>query len=81
MREFVQGWRLKWFYLTDSSVDGCDTCLPRFVDVLEVVSKKSWRNIMTVKEKSIADKLFEKVLQIKESEGQTMIGPKKLLCS
>jgi hypothetical protein len=65
---------LKWFYLKDSLVAGHDTCLPKFVDVLEAVPKKSWRNILTAKEKLVADKLFEKVLQIKESDGQTMIG-------
>jgi hypothetical protein len=65
---------LKWFYLKDSSIAGCDACLPKFADVLEDVPKKSWRNILTTEEKSVADKLFEKVLRIKESDGQTMIG-------
>jgi hypothetical protein len=74
MRESVQGWRLKWFYLKDSSLAGRDTCLPKFVEVLEAVSKKSWRNILTAEERSVADKLFEKVLQIKESDGHMMIG-------
>jgi hypothetical protein len=72
MRESVQGWRLKWFYLKDSSA--ASTCLPKFVDVLESVLKKSWKNILTSKEKTVADKLFERVLQIKESDGQTMMG-------
>jgi hypothetical protein len=38
------------------------------------VPKKSWKNILTAKEKIVADELFEKVLQIKESDGRTMIG-------
>jgi hypothetical protein len=65
---------LKWFYLKDLSVAKSDTCLPQFIDVLEAVPKKSWRNVLTAKEKPVADKLFEKVLQIKEFDGQTMIG-------
>jgi hypothetical protein len=73
MRESVQGWRLKWFYLRDTSTTGHNMCLPKFVDILEVVPKKSWKNIITAEEKSVADKLFERVLQIMESDGQTMI--------
>jgi hypothetical protein len=74
MREPVQGWRLKWFYLRDPSIAGRNTCLPKFVDVPEAVHNKSRKNILTAEEKSVADKLFERVLQIKESDGQTMIG-------
>jgi hypothetical protein len=37
MRESVQGWRLKWFYLRDPSTAGPNTCLPKFVDVLEAM--------------------------------------------
>jgi hypothetical protein len=73
MRESVQGWRLKWFYLRDPSKAGRNTCLAKFVDVLEAVPKKSWKNILTSEEKSVADKLFERVLQIKVSDGQMMI--------
>jgi hypothetical protein len=62
MREYVQGWRLKWFYLKDSCVAGRDTCLQKFVDILEEVPKKSWKNILTAEEKTVADKLFEKGL-------------------
>jgi hypothetical protein len=39
MRESVQGWRLKWFYLKDTSA--AKMRLPKFVDVLQVVLKKS----------------------------------------
>ncbi|KAK1661073.1 hypothetical protein QYE76_049232 [Lolium multiflorum] len=39
MRESVQGWRFKWFYLKDSSA--ANMCLPKFVDVLEAAPKKS----------------------------------------
>ena len=74
MRESVQGWRLKWFYLRDPSTPGCNTCLPKFVDVLEATPKKSWRNILTAEEKITADKLYDRVLKIKDADGQTMIG-------
>jgi hypothetical protein len=74
MRESVQGWRLKWFYLRDPSTPGCNTCLPKFVDVLESVPKKSWRNILTAEERITADKLYDRILEIKNADGQTMIG-------
>ncbi|KAK1677023.1 hypothetical protein QYE76_037871 [Lolium multiflorum] len=72
MRESVQGWRLKWFYIRDSSAT--DIQLPPFTDVLEAVPKKSWKNILSPDERPTVDRLFERFLRIKESEGQTMIG-------
>jgi hypothetical protein len=72
MRESVQGWRLKWFYIRDSSA--IDTQLPQFTDVLEAVPKKSWKNILSPDERPTVDRLFERFLRIKESDGQTMIG-------
>jgi hypothetical protein len=72
MRESVQGWRLKWFYIKDSSVSKMR--LPKFADVLEVVPKKSWKNILSPEEKPAVDRLFNKVLRIKESDGYTMMG-------
>ncbi|KAK1698021.1 hypothetical protein QYE76_014718 [Lolium multiflorum] len=74
MRESVQGCRLKWFYLKYSSAT--NMCLPKFVDVLEAVPKKSWKNILTSEEKPVVDKLFDRIIRIKESDGQTMMGTK-----
>jgi hypothetical protein len=74
MRESVQGWRLKWFYLKDSSA--AKMRLSKFVDVPEVVPKKSWKNILTPEEKPVVDRLFDRILRIKESDDQTMMGTK-----
>jgi hypothetical protein len=72
MRESVQGWRLKWFYVKDSSTT--DSQLPCFVDVLEAKPKDSWKNTLSPDERTTADELFAKFLRIKEADGQTMIG-------
>jgi hypothetical protein len=48
--------------------------LPKFVDVLEAVPRKSWKNILSPEEKPAVDRLFDKILRIKESDGQTMMG-------
>jgi hypothetical protein len=53
---------------------GHNSGLPRFIDVLEAMPKKSWRNILTAEEKVIADDLYEKVLDVKNVGEQTMIG-------
>jgi hypothetical protein len=74
MRESVQGWRSKWFYLRDHPASGHRSNLPPFEDVLEAVPKKSWQNALTAEEKAIDDKLYEKVLDLKNAEGQTMCG-------
>jgi hypothetical protein len=72
MKESVQGWRLTWFYIRDSPTT--DSQLPQFPDVPEAELKKSWKNILSPDEKPTVDRLFERFLQIKESDGQTMIG-------
>jgi hypothetical protein len=72
MKESMQGWRLKWFYIRDSST--ADSQLPQFSDVLEAKPKKSWKNILSPDEKPTVNKLFDRFLRIKESDGQTMIG-------
>jgi hypothetical protein len=72
MRESIQGWRFKWFYINDSPV--AEMRLPRFIDVPEAVPKRSWKNILSPEEKLAADKLFDRILRIKETDGQTMMG-------
>jgi hypothetical protein len=74
MRESVQGLRSKWFYLRDHPASGHYSNLPAFEDVLEAVPKKSWHNTLTAEEKVIADKLYEKVLDLKNAGGQTVCG-------
>ncbi|KAK1613246.1 hypothetical protein QYE76_036919 [Lolium multiflorum] len=72
MRESVQGWRLKWFYVKDSLTT--ESQLPCFADVLEAKPKDSWKNILSPDERAATDELFAKFLRIKEADGQTMIG-------
>jgi hypothetical protein len=38
------------------------------------VPRRSWKNIVSPEEKPTVEKLFERVLRIKVSDGQTMIG-------
>ncbi|KAK1696045.1 hypothetical protein QYE76_012742 [Lolium multiflorum] len=75
MKEFVQGWRSKWFYLRDRPASGHRSDLPKFTDVLEATPKKSWQNILTAKEKPVADDFYKKVLDMKNVGGHTMIAP------
>jgi hypothetical protein len=42
--------------------------------LLEATPKKSWRNILTAEEKTTADKLYDRILEIKDADGQIMIG-------
>jgi hypothetical protein len=72
MRDSVQGWRLKWFYIRDSPT--AELQLPRFSDVLEAKPKQSWKNTLSPDEKPAVDRLFARFLRIKEADGQTMIG-------
>jgi hypothetical protein len=74
MIDSVQGWRSKWFYLRDRPASGHRSDLPRFTDVLEATPKKSWQNDLTAEETMIVDDFYEKVLDMKNASGQTMIG-------
>ncbi|KAK1650719.1 hypothetical protein QYE76_068524 [Lolium multiflorum] len=72
MKESVQGWRHKWFYLRDTPMSGRRSNLPPFKDVLVAQPKKSWRNTLSPEESAIADKLFEQVVDLKNAGGLTM---------
>ncbi|KAK1632464.1 hypothetical protein QYE76_006779 [Lolium multiflorum] len=74
MKESVQGWRNKWFYLRDPLVHGRRSNLPPFKDVLIAQPKKSWQNALSPEERAIADKLFDQVVVLKNTGGLTMCG-------
>ncbi|KAK1603731.1 hypothetical protein QYE76_027404 [Lolium multiflorum] len=74
MKESVQGWRNKWFYLRDPVVPGRRSNLPPFDDVLVAHKKKSWNNALSPEEKATADGLFKQIVILKNSGGMTMRG-------
>ncbi|KAK1630611.1 hypothetical protein QYE76_004926 [Lolium multiflorum] len=74
MKESVQGWRNKWFYLRDPAVSGQHPNLPPFEDKLVAKPKKSWQNALSPEERVIADKLFDQVVTLKNTGGLTMCG-------
>jgi hypothetical protein len=78
MRESVQGWRQKWFYLRDVPTSGHQSNLQPFEDVLTTVPKKSWQNTLTSEESEVADQLYEKILDLKSAGGQMMCGTEVL---
>ncbi|KAK1641667.1 hypothetical protein QYE76_059472 [Lolium multiflorum] len=74
MKESVQGWRNKWFYLRDPSVSGRCSNLPPFEDKLIAKPKKSWQNTLSPDEKLTADRLFDQIVALKNTGGLTMCG-------
>ena len=74
MKESVQGWRNKWFYLRDPVVSGWRSNLPPFEDVLVAHQKKSWRNALSPEQRVTADRLFDQVVVLKNTGGLTMCG-------
>ncbi|KAK1611081.1 hypothetical protein QYE76_034754 [Lolium multiflorum] len=62
MKESVQGWRNKWFYLRDPAVPGRRSNLPLF------------DNALSPEEKATADELFEQIVTLKNTGGLTMCG-------
>jgi hypothetical protein len=74
MKESVQGWRNKWFYLRDPLVPGRRLNLPPFEDRLIAKPKKSWQNILSPEERLTADRLFDQIVILKNTGGLTMCG-------
>ncbi|KAK1645145.1 hypothetical protein QYE76_062950 [Lolium multiflorum] len=74
MKESVQGWRNKWFYLRDPLVHGRRVNLPPFEDRLIAKPKKSWRNALSPEERLTADRLFDQIVILKNTGGLTMRG-------
>lgn len=74
MKESVQDWRDKWFYIKDQPTAGKAFNLEPFVDVLETTHKKSWKNPSTAEEKAEADVLLARFSKIWKSGGKEMLG-------
>ncbi|KAK1615715.1 hypothetical protein QYE76_021232 [Lolium multiflorum] len=74
MKESVQGWRNKWFYLRDPLVPGRRFNLPPFEDKLIAKLKKSWQNTLSPEERLTADRLFGQIIILKNMGGLTMRG-------
>ncbi|KAK1682980.1 hypothetical protein QYE76_043828 [Lolium multiflorum] len=74
MKESVQGWRNKWFYLRDPSVSGRCSNLPPFDDKLIAKPKISWQNTLSPEERLTADRLFDQIVTLKNTGGLTLCG-------
>lgn len=60
MKESVQGWRSKWFYMRDEKRAGQKFGLAPFLDA-PVVKKKSWKYATTEAEDQEADQLLKSI--------------------
>ena len=65
MRESVQDWRHKWFYVRNKSAPYSRSGLPNFEDVLEAKPKRSWKNIVAAEESSVVETLYSRVRKLK----------------
>ena len=65
MRESVQDWRQKWFYVRNKSAPYSRAGLPTFEDVLEAKPKKSWKNVVTTEEYDVVEALYSQVQKLK----------------
>ena len=74
MRESVQGWRHKWFYMRDERAPTLCSGRPKFVDVLEAKPKKSWKNIVRAEESATVEELYGRIQELRTSGGQVMLG-------
>ena len=74
MRESVQDWRNKWFYIKDEPTEDHPASFPTFKDELIAKPKKTWANDLSAEEKVIAEDLYQRVQAIRIVGGQTSNG-------
>src|SRR4051812_6895988 len=65
MRESVQDWRNKWFYIRYQPTETHHVSFPIFKDVLKVKPKKTWVNTMLPGEKDTVEDLYLRVQAIR----------------
>jgi hypothetical protein len=65
MRESVQSWREKWFYIKDQTTGNQTFGLKAFSGATVVTPKISWKNTLSAEEKEIADNLHTQVCKLK----------------
>src|SRR4051812_13959399 len=73
MKESIQGWKEKWFYLRDRKAPGAESSLPPFLDELVMTPKKSWRNTLSAEELPVANELYARLQEVKDMDGQIML--------
>ena len=74
MRESVQDWRNKWFYLKDEPTKDHPTSFPTFKDMLVAKPKKTRANTLSAEEEGVVEALYQRVQSIWIVRGQTSIG-------
>src|SRR4051812_19017349 len=74
MKELIQGWKEKWFYLRDRKAPGAESGLPPFFDELVMTPKKSWRNSLSAEELPVANELYARLQEVKVTDGRIMLG-------
>ena len=74
LRESVQDWRNKWFYIKDELTEDRSASFPAFEDVLVAKPKKTWANSISAEEEDVVEALYQRVQSIRMVRGQTSIG-------
>src|SRR4051812_29346358 len=76
MKESIQGWKEKWFYIRNRKAPRAKSGLPPFVDELVMTLKKSWRNTLSAEELPVANELYARLQEVKVTDGRIMLGTK-----
>ena len=74
LRESVQDWRNKWFYIKDEAKDDHPINFPPFKDVMMAKPKKTWANIILAEEEEVVEALYQRVQKIRLVRNQTSVG-------
>ena len=74
LKESVQDWRNKWFYIKDEATDGHPINFPPFEDVMIAKPKKTWANIIPAEQEEVVETLYQRVQKIRLVRNQTSIG-------
>ena len=74
LKESVQDWRSKWFYIKDEATDDHPVNFPPFEDVMIAKPKKTWANTIPAEEEEVVEALYQRVQKIRLVRNPTSIA-------
>ena len=73
MKESIQGWQRKWFYIQDEKLAGQSFGIAPFSDT-PMTKKKSWNYSSTGAEEEEANTLLASVIKLVREQGRELAG-------
>ena len=74
-KEYVQGWRQRWFYIRDQAAAGQQFGFATFDPSARVKRTRAWRHELSDAERAEVEPMYQRVIELKRTAGQEVSGP------